>query len=146
MNASSEAGIVGAHAHTTHALVDATRRLHQLWASASDSKFRADVAVAATLSAHAALDALLPDQTRARRVRDSWRSGSVLVRAARITARLDEPLPADLETLCAVRHALGRSGEGPASAEARAWLEGDGVARAAALIERFERLCARGPD
>jgi hypothetical protein len=65
----------------------------------------------------------------------------VLVRAARVTARLDQPLPEDIEALCAVRHALGRSGAGPDTAVARDWLDGDGVERAVALLEHFERLC-----
>lgn len=147
MSAISDAEVTDAPARTgtTDALTRSLRRLHEHWRATDDRQARVDLAVAATLVAHAALDALLPDQTRGRRVRDSWRDGSVLVRAARVTARLDQLLPQDLETLCAVRHSLGRSGAGPATAESRAWLEGDGVARAVALVDSFERLCRDGP-
>lgn len=146
MNAGSDADVAPSQAATALALVGAARRLHALWVRTSDAQARVDLAIAATLAAHAAIDALLPDETRTGRIRDRWRTGSVLVRAARVTARLDEPLPPDLESLCAVRHALGRSGEGADAPHARAWLRGDGVARAAALVDRFERLCASRPD
>lgn len=132
----------GAPGSTADALVAATRRLGETWRTTSDSSARVDLAVAVTLTAHAALDALLPDETRGRRVRDSWRGGSVLVRAARVTGTLEKPLPADLELLCAIRHALGRSGEGADAPFVRNWLGGDGVARAIALVDAFVPLCA----
>ena len=125
-------------------LLRAARRLHELWQSADDRDARIDIAIAATLAAHAALDALLPDQSRGHRVRDSWRDGSVLARGAHLTGRLDDPLPQDIEMLCFVRHALGRSGEGVDAPEVRSWLAGDGVARTMELLARFERLCGSG--
>lgn len=124
-------------------LLRTARRLHQMWLCAVDRDARFDIAVAATLAAHAALDALLPDRSRGRRVRDSWRDGSVLARAAHLTARLDETLPPELEMLCFVRRALGRFGEGADALEVRRWLTGDGVARAMQLLDRFERLCSK---
>lgn len=142
MNASSDTFDASTYATTARALSGATRRLHELWRAERDPQARADLAVAATLSAHAALDALIPDATRGRRTREHWRGGSVLVRAARVTATHDRPLPPDLQELCVVRHALGRSGEGAGSTRARAWVEGDGVERAVSLIDTFERLCA----
>jgi hypothetical protein len=123
-------------------LVRTVRRLHELWQSTEDRDVRFDIGIAANLAAHAALDALLPGQSRGHRVRDSWRDGSVLARAAHLTARLDEPLPPDLETLCAVRHALGRSVDGAYAPEVHSWLAGDGLARSIQLLAHFERLGA----
>lgn len=145
MNASSEVAVERptARTETTRALVRAARRLHSIWSETRDPVARIEVAVGATLAAHAALDALLPDQARTRRVREGWRDGSVLARAARVTARLDQPLPAELGTLCMVRHSLGRAGAGTDASETREWLEGNGVARAIELVDLFERLCAR---
>lgn len=122
-------------------LIRAARRLHEQWQAAIDRDVRFDLAVAVTLAAHAALDALLPDQSRGHRVRDSWRDGSVLARAAHLTARIDATLPEELEMLCAVRHALGRAGDGVDVPEVRRWLAGDGVARAMQVLDRFERIC-----
>lgn len=143
---SAEVGSEIGATERARALICAAHRLHDLWAATTDRGARADIAVAATLTAHAALDALLPDQSRGRRVRDSWRDGSVLVRAARITARLDEPLPDDLEILCAARHSLGRSGGAAALPGVRHWLETDGVTRAVRLVDLFDDLCGRVLD
>lgn len=128
-------------ASTATSLLSAAHRIGEVWRETTDDAARVDLAVAVTLTSHAALDALLPDETRSQRVRDSWRSGSVLVRAARVTGTLEQPLPADLEILCAIRHALGRSGEGTNVPFVRGWLEGDGVTRSLALLDVFRRLC-----
>lgn len=122
-----------------NALGDATRLLHGLWEAERDDDRRLAFGIAATITAHAAIDALLQDWARRERPDlETWKSGTTLMRAARFTAALDRAMPPHVRELSQVRRAFGRDPTRADLERADAWLRGDGADRALATLRELE--------
>jgi hypothetical protein len=119
-----------------------------LWRAEKDPELRRRIAVATTLLAHTAIDAMLEDAARgAPADPESTRPGTVLMRASRATAARGRALPGGLADLCQARRALGRNRSRADLGRIADWLDGDGAEEALRAVEELhEALQVAAPE
>lgn len=128
--------------HQRGGLVAATRYLVDLWRAAGEPPERHRLAIAATLTAHAAIDAMLNEWAygRSRTLYREWRREGVDDRSREFLAQCGRPVPAGIGPLSAAKNAIGHSEpDNPRSGEAGAWIAGDGAERALEAVIELER-------
>lgn len=129
--------------HQRGSLVKTTDYLVTIWRASSETATRSYFAVAATLVAHAAVEAILNEwahDTDAALYR-KYHRGSLVDRATGLCAEIRESVPKYLDELSYAKNAIGHAEpDNSRSGIVGKWITGDGAERALAVVVACEGL------
>ena len=129
--------------HQRGSLIKTTDYLVTTWRASSDQMTRSYLAIAATLVAHAAVEAILNEwahDTDAALYK-KYQRGNLVDRATDLCGEIRESVPKDLAELSYAKNALGHAEpDNSRSGIVGNWVAGDGAERALAVVAACEGL------
>ena len=129
--------------HQRGSLIKTTDYLVTTWRASSDQMKRSYLAIAATLVAHAAIEAILNEWAHDTdgALYKKYLRGSLVDRAAGLCAEIRESVPTHLDELSYAKNALGHAEpDNSRSGIVGSWVAGDGAERALAVVVACEGL------
>lgn len=129
--------------HQRGSLIKTTAYLVQCWKSASDDASKSYLAIAATLTAHAATEAILNEwahDTDATLYKQT-RNAGLVKRADKLCNVIGESPPTDLANLSEAKNSVGHSEpDNSRSGRVGNWIAGKGAERALAVVLECEHM------